>query len=170
MRRTLAVTGVVALALLGGCGSSQPSSPAAATSDGVEDVPPVEESPSVPEACALITPDQAAAALGEAVEAGVDEPGGLPGQQTCGFGAIDSAKVVTISITPGGAELWSQLKAASPSAEQISGLGEEAFRDAGLLQVLEGDLILSVFISGLGSGPELNAPLTALAETALAQI
>jgi hypothetical protein len=170
MRRAFAVTGLLALALLGGCSaSSTPEAPAAAPTDAVLDEV-LPEEPTVPEPCGLVTPDQAAEALGEPVEAGVDQPGGLPGQKSCGYGAIDSAKLVTISIIPGGADLWAQFKSASPNAEQITGVGDEAFRDAGLLQVLKGDLILSIFISGLGSGSDLKASLTSLAQAALAQL
>jgi hypothetical protein len=172
MRKAPVVTGLLAVVLLAGCSTS--GSPTSAstpeTTDTVLDEPVVEESPAMPEPCALVTPDQAAAALGEPVEAGVDMPGGLPGQKSCGYNAIDSAAAVNVSVIPGTAELWSQFKAASPNAEPVSGVGDEAFRDAGLLQVRQGDLILSVFITGKGSGSNLTPALSDLAKAALAQI
>jgi hypothetical protein len=172
--RTAPVTlGLLAAVLLTGCssaGSGTTTGAAPAISDTVLDEPMVEESPTTPEPCGLVTPDQAATALGEPVEEGIDLPSGLPGQKSCGYNAIDSGSTVNISIIPGSAELWNQFKAASPDAEQITGVGDEAFRDAGLLQVRKGDLILSVFIGGLGDGPSLTAPLTTLAKAAIDQL
>ena len=171
MRTRPVMVGVLAAVLVTGCSASDPGvATVPGPTDVIVDEPLVEESPTTPEPCGLVTPDQAAVALGQPVEEGVDLPSGLPGQKTCGYNAIDSAETVTISVMPGTAELWSQFKAASPDAEQVPSLGDEAFRDAGLLQVRKGDLILSVMITGRGDGPNLTAPLTSLATVALNQL
>ena len=66
--------------------------------------------------------------------------------------------------------LWNQLKAASATAKDVTGVGDAAFRDAGQLYLRKGDLVVGVFISGMGSGPELEAPLKSLAQAALTQL
>jgi hypothetical protein len=87
MRKAPVGTGLLAavlLAVVPSAGCSASDSPTGASTpeatDTVLDEPVVEQTPTTPEPCGLVTPDQVSAALGEPVEAGVDMPGGLPGQ------------------------------------------------------------------------------------------
>lgn len=188
MRRTLGVAGLAGLALasaiaLGACAAPAPEPTADPTAEeaiaaeeaselsaGSEDhwqEGDLTAGPAHP--CGLITPDQAGEALGEPVEAGVDQPSGLAGQVSCSFTALDSpVRAVTVSIVAGDDALWAVLRNESPGAQAVQGVGDAAFRDAGLLRVRRGDMIISISINGLDGGSNLTNPLTKLAEAALA--
>lgn len=122
--------------------------------------------------CALVTVDEVGAALGAPVGAGQRQPGGLPGQQTCGYTTSgDPLVLATVGTVPGDAALFATLKSGmGTKASDISGLGDAAVRDAGYLNVLKGSQILVLSVNGLGSGDEALAALTALAKAALTRV
>lgn len=147
-----------------------PSAPAGSTGGG-----------KFPNACSLITQDQATAALGEPVE-----PGGLVplqgGGGTCSYGAADnSAHDVVVQIA--GSDIMKQVLDGQKT-EPVSGLGDEAYlygmgSDIYNIYVRKGtttiDINIAIKDGHFGAEPAMPSQpvadaLTTLAKTVLSKI
>jgi hypothetical protein len=159
---------LAAAGLVAGCGSGEPPRAAGSTSSIATGEP--DGSGGTPDACQLVTAAEVSAAVGATVSAGVARAGGLAEQRTCAFESSGSAQRATVSLVPGGESAYADLRPGlGPAAEDIDGLGQKAVGDDGYLNVLNGDYVLLIVVSGL-DGDASSQAVVALARTALSRM
>jgi hypothetical protein len=131
------------------------------------------------EACKLATPEEVSAAL--AAPAGGTEPMGVrsDGAVGCRFSAATGDTVLSLGIEPDGKERYDIMK--TSDGTPIPGLGDEATanapsaNDSAEVVVLKGDLVISVYATGLTPAAQrdraaTNARLATLLGAILARL
>lgn len=174
-----AVAVAVALLALGGCGGSSetastvselaPSSSRTATS-----VESTTTAPSAaPDACTVITPEQAGQVVGLTLQPGVKSGSGE--EQMCQFTADPNGPTgqVSVFIGPGGPEKQLQIDRDTLGHEftQLPGLGDEAWIEQDNIFIRKGGLWASVNVVSLDAPPEqVQDGLKTLAGVIVAQM
>lgn len=140
--------------------------------------------------CALVTKAEAEAAIGEPVDDGQVKDGAAPlGQTICWYGASAeiSTGFVQISVVQNDAmapelkkrsytakQLFTDTRAAYTGAAPLTGIGDDAFLGRGEVQVLKGDVQMSIMAASKRLGdPTATATtdaLTTLARSAVTRI
>jgi hypothetical protein len=182
MRVRLGATAMLVLCLLTGCSGSTTNnqtapgtgSPAEATTEavGAESRASATGGPAgvnVPDPCVLITRDEAAKVIGTA-DSSTIQPGGQPGQRSCGYASSASGKLVSVAVWPSDQAAFDKLKASGGTVTAVSGLGDAAFSTANALYVHKGQLAVSVFVAGITPDSAVPATLSSLMGTALGRM
>ena len=168
MRRLVIAAALTAVALsTAACGSDPESTPAPGgdgTSTSAAAAP-----ATAPDPCALVTKEEAAAALGEPVDDGIrTDSGGLPGQRDCQYFVTGSVRMTGLSVIPGDQTLWDNFKSQAGATRELSGLGDEAFAIDNMIYVRTGNLIM--LFSALSTDGKGNAVVAELAPKAVARV
>jgi hypothetical protein len=164
----------IVVAFLAGCSSDPPPGPGpgADPGSGGDSTTATE---SVPDPCALVTKDAAAAAVGGAVgdpRHDLISTPSLDGGRQCTFETADRRGVLTLTIFPVTPELFAIDKQEAQmmgGADDVAGLGDAAFTNGYTsLHVLKGQYLLQLSISMVDYDPDESLKhLNALARASL---
>ncbi|MGH8242269.1 MAG: hypothetical protein ACRETY_02845 [Steroidobacteraceae bacterium] len=131
-------------------------------------------------ACDLVTRDEGAAALGEAVNEQVISPGSAEAaaMSMCTVQATDSpGKTLSLSLRVSPVEdsqpdsVRQTLTDSGVTSEDVPGIGDDAFWGASELHVFfDGNSYLSISIRGLDDGPEALANASDIAQRAMQRV
>ena len=165
--------------LLAACGEhSSPATPVTTATPTASAPAPGSTASSQPtgsaDPCALVTQQDAQAALDRPVQPISNVPVVVPGQRTCGYGSADSAGLVAVLTFPDTGGLFDTLRAQRRQAgrdyRDVAGLGDGAFRDGGQLYVRRGGTVLGIFVNGFDTDERTEAVLRTLAAQALGRM
>jgi hypothetical protein len=128
-----------------------------------------------PAACMLVTDKEVGAAMKQAVTASADDPLGdpAPGVQGCDFNGVGAAYTTIMYFQVGAAFVYDSFKSTAEAngGQPVPGLGDRAFiyvgGDGPGVVVAKGDKLFALEFHGIGSGPEEQSSLLALAQQAV---
>jgi len=171
---------MVSTLMLAACGGSTPTAGAtsavtsqAATSAGAAATSPAAAAGAAPDACSLITSQEASVALG--VDAGT--PSAAGGTGTCDYGTANGSSIhIIVSLYPDSSTAQSLFaasrtaaKGGQPGVQDVSGIGDMAFvTPGGFMEFSKGSTVVIIQV-GSSANPSTSA-MTTLGQAAAGRV